>query len=150
MRVTDALRGEHGVFYAQFDHIEADLPGVEKVGCIHRSAALLGAALAPHARIENELLFRPLEAEHPPAAAPMAVMLEEHDRIEGLLGDIEAMEDVDRARAMLLEAIDLARGHFEKEERIAFPLAESAFDEGRLIELAEEWARRRRVALVSS
>lgn len=146
MKVTDAFLGEHGAFYAQFDWLETALALDPPAGCVPRLAAMLAAALGPHARLENELLFGPLEAAM--GGGPPAVMRMEHERIEGLLAEAAGSGDDAAARGALLEAIRLAREHFLKEERIAFPLAESMFGEGRLRELAARWAEARRVALV--
>ena len=144
MKVTDAFLGEHGVFYAQFDHLERILPGEDRVETVRGMAALLAAALVPHAELENELLFdaMALSGEHP---GPPAMMREEHAEIERLLEEAGEASDLDRAKAALGEAIRLSRIHFEKEERIAFPLAERVLDERALGERASDWAGRRSV-----
>jgi len=144
MKVTDALLGEHGVFYAQFDHIETTLWKESRPEVVRALAAMLAAALAPHARIEDELLFDPVSAEIGGATGPMAVMRLEHDAIEGLLDSVAGAEG-ERGRDLLLEAIRLARAHFEKEERIAFPLVERVLGEEMLRALSAEWASGRNV-----
>lgn len=145
MKITDALLGEHGVFYAQFDHLEEDLVHEDRIEGVRRLAALLAAGLAPHARIENELLFEPLaEATGP---GPAHVMIDEHGRIEAALEEVEEIDDPDRAKARILEAVALARDHFRKEEQIAFPLAEATFGDGRMRELGRRWAEERDVGL---
>src|SRR5574341_1358167 len=55
MKITDALKGEHGVFYAQFRFIEESLDG-ENLATLKALGAMLAAALAPHAHIEDESL----------------------------------------------------------------------------------------------
>jgi len=145
MRITDALLGEHGVLHAQLDHLEASLVHEERIEGVRRLAALLAAGLVPHARIENELLFEPLaEAAGP---GPVLVMIDEHGRIEAALEEVEAIADPDRAKARVLEAIALARDHFRKEERIAFPLAETTFGAARIEALGQRWAGERGVEL---
>lgn len=145
MKVTDAFLGEHGVFYAQFDWIEDSLAGDLDVAAIRRMAGLLGAALEPHAALENELLFDPLLADLGPAAGPASVMRAEHDAIDRGLGEARTADDAERARDLLLDAIQQARDHFLKEERVAFPLAERALGEERLRALGREWAMARGV-----
>ena len=69
------------------------------------------------------------------AAAAVAEVLEE----------VGEESDLGRAKAALGEAIRLSRVHFEKEERIAFPLAESVLGERALRERVGEWGGRRAV-----
>ena len=145
MKVTDAFLGEHGVFYAQFDHLEEVLAAEPSLECVQALAALLAAALVPHAELENDLLFAAMEMAAGGAPGPSAAMREEHEEIESRLEGARRESDVGRAKAALLEAIQLARIHFEKEERIAFPLAESVLGDRALRERAGEWAGRRGV-----
>ncbi|MBI3536529.1 MAG: hemerythrin domain-containing protein, partial [Chloroflexi bacterium] len=60
MKITDALKGEHGVFYAQFQFINDSLSSAN-LSIIQSLGAMLAAALVPHAQIENEILFPALE-----------------------------------------------------------------------------------------
>lgn len=145
MKITDALLGEHGVFYAQFDRLEADLPRAATAAEVREQAALLSSALVSHAHLEDELLFDRLGSV--PAADPglLAVMAEEHERIAGALRRAQATSDVEAGRALLLEAVAEARAHFAKEERAVFPLAESLLGATVLEELGASWARRRAV-----
>ena len=144
MKVTDAFLGEHGVFYAQFDHLERILPGEDRVETVRGMAALLAAALVPHAELENELLFdaMALSGDHP---GPPAMMREEHAEIERLLEEAGVSSHRARAWAAWGEAIRLARIHFVSVVRIAFPLAEGVRDARALGERASDWAGRRSV-----
>ncbi len=72
-------------------------------------------------------------------------MREEHREIEAALHEIRDTGSVTRARALLRDMIHAAREHFEKEELIAFPLAEARFTAEELAELGQIWARRRGV-----
>jgi hemerythrin-like domain-containing protein len=114
---------------------------------VREQAGLLAAALAPHARLENDLLFAPVEEVAPERAAPITVMREEHDQIEGMLAEIGQGAEPRRAVELLGEAIALAREHFEKEESVAFPLAEETLGADRLRELGAAWAAERSVLL---
>ncbi len=165
MKITDALKGEHGVFYAQFELLEeviapATLPVLKAQG------AVLAARLAPHAQIENELLFPALEEQlgtHGPTAAFRA----EHDAIDSAFERLQQLRELNRdhaqidadlarlpqtpslaeARDLIDEVVHAAREHFAKEEQMLFPMAEQVLSERTLEELGAEWARRRSVVL---
>lgn len=144
MKITDAFLGEHGVFYAQFDHFESCADD-EDLGCVKRRAAQLAAALEPHALLENELLFDTLQARGQELTGLLSVMRGEHLEIEAALHEIQHTGSLTRARALLRDMIHTAREHFEKEELIAFPLAEARLTDGELAELGLVWAQRRGV-----
>jgi hemerythrin-like domain-containing protein len=144
MKITDALRGEHGVLYAQFDRLEEELPHVATAAEVREQAALLASALISHARIEDELLFnRMLGAGADPGL--LGAMAEDHAQITDRLARAQGTNDVESARMELLEAVATARDHFAKEERLAFPLAESMLDTKALEALGAAWAGRRDV-----
>lgn len=149
MKVTDAFLGEHGVFYAQFDRLEEALPTEDRIEVLHGKASLLAEALAPHARLEDDLLFAAVEEKAGKGFGPVSTMRAEHEEIEGALRSVAAATDPDRARETLLEVIHLARSHFLKEERVAFPMAEEVLGAEYLQRLGEEWARARGVVLAS-
>lgn len=147
MKITDAFLGEHGAFYAQFDHLEKTQAQESQLAILRARAALLAAALASHATLENELLFDPLADAMGGPAGPVAVMRAEHARIDAALADIDRSTTTDTARDLLTQVIELARDHFVKEERVAFPLAENVLGVEFLSRQAEDWAHRRGVAL---
>jgi hemerythrin-like domain-containing protein len=145
MRITDAFLGEHGVFYAQFDHFERALED-DDLECVKRRAALIACALEPHAHLENELLFDPIESRVGETAV-LDVMRQEHEDIEAALHAIQATADLDEAKQLLVQMIEAARDHFGKEEAMAFPLAEEVLGDNELRVLGHEWAERRGVRL---
>lgn len=147
MRITDAFRGEHGVFYAQFDLIDRIVPDAGSAAEVRAVAEMLGAALIPHAKLEDELLFNPLEEYAGPDADPISIMRFEHDDIETSLMRAQTSRDLSEAQGLLLLAVERAREHFAKEELVLFPLAEREIDRERLEELGEQWASRRAVAV---
>ena len=149
MKITDALLGEHGVFYAQFDRIEKELETGEGVEVLRGEALLLAAALAPHARLEDDLLFGVLEEKAGPEAGPVSTMRAEHAEIEAALDRATGAPEQERVREALLEAIHLARAHFLKEEQAAFPMAEEVLGPERLERLGAECASARGVFLAS-
>ncbi|MFQ5856118.1 MAG: hypothetical protein ACE5LU_10785 [Anaerolineae bacterium] len=40
MKITQALLGEHGAFYAQFDHLEHAMPAADSLALIQAQGAL--------------------------------------------------------------------------------------------------------------
>lgn len=162
MKITDALKGEHGVFYAQFQFIENALDKAN-LGTLQSLGAILAAALVPHALIENELLF-PLIEEKIGDGGPTRVMRMEHEAIEGKLADLEELkgshEEIEgalarlpqtdsaaQARRMLKDVLFAGREHFMKEENVLFPMAEQLLQAHTLEKLGTEWAERRGVVL---
>ncbi|MBI2847313.1 MAG: hemerythrin domain-containing protein [Chloroflexi bacterium] len=146
MKITEALRGEHGVFYAQFDHMARSVPQAQTLAQLQSSVAMLDAALASHAKMEDELLFSNLEPHLGPMG-PLAVMRMEHDEIEGASARIKEVQDIAEARALALSLVQVARNHFAKEEQILFHMAEEVLDEDTLERLGVQWAERRGVAI---
>ena len=55
--------------------------------------------------------------------------------------------DAKQARELLLRAVLRSREHFDKEERIVFPLAERVMKAKTLVGLGDEWMKRREAVL---
>ncbi len=146
MKITDALLGEHGAFYAQFDRLEETLPHTTSAAEVREQAALLAAALVTHAKLEDALLFDRMRSAGADEGL-LDTMEAEHIEIAGLLTRAQGSQQAVVAREELLDAVALAREHFAKEERLAFPLAESALGAGVLTELGVSWSNRREVFL---
>ncbi len=147
MKITDALLGEHGVFYAWFDALEEMLDELDGPDAVRALAAPLTRALVSHARFEDELLFDELAQRIGSDAAPLAVMRAEHEEIEAELERAASARSAREGADALRRAIDRAREHFAKEERVVFPIAREQLDGARLRLLAEQWAARRGVVL---
>lgn len=145
MKVTDALLGEHAIFYAQFDYLEKNIPGAQDLTLVKNQGAMLTAALATHAHMEDELLFVALEAHMNPASGPLAVMRMEHNEIEGSLIRLQEVRDLAEAKTLLLHALQTARAHFAKEEQVLFPMAGQMLEANKLIQLGKQWAELRKV-----
>ena len=151
MKITDAFRGEHGVFYAQFDALEQHMVlDAETAAEVNALAHMLAAALVRHAKLEDELLFNNLVEQSGPDVGPVQIMRAEHEDIEGALVQAQAARDLGEAQQLLLYAIERAREHFAKEEMVLFPLAEREIDRRRLEELGDHWASRSAVAVTSA
>ena len=146
MKLTDALRGEHGVFYPQFDYIEQSVPAVEDLAVLKTQATMLASALATHAKLEEELLFQAMDSDAG-AVGPLTVMRAEHEQVEGGLSEIPNVTDLAEAQQRLLHVVEIARQHFAKEEQILFMLAEQSLDNQTLNDLGAQWAMRREVMI---
>lgn len=145
MKITEALLGEHGVFYAQFDHLEQSVPAAETWALVQSQGALLSAALYSHAHLEDELLFDTLEP-HLGQMGPLAVMRMEHDEIERTLAELPEIQDLAEAQRRLLHVVRVARDHFVKEERVLYPMAEQVLETDILTRLGRLWAQQRQVS----
>jgi len=142
MQITQALLGEHGVLYALFEHVEADVPKMETLAEVRRAGATLAATLGSHARIENEILFPALEPQLGPGG-PLPVMREEHDEIEAVLEDVVNATNLDAALGQLRYALRIARDHFAKEEQVLFGMAQQMLAADELDRLGAMWAEKR-------
>jgi hemerythrin-like domain-containing protein len=67
----------------------------------------------------------------------------EHEHIESALTKVQAARTFKDAKKILLNAIAASRKHFDKEERIVFPLAERILKVKTLSDLGHEWLHRR-------
>lgn len=146
MKITDAFLGEHGALYAWFDVVTATLVAGPGEATVASTADRMAEVLGSHARLENELLLDPAAAAGG-EEGPLAVMRREHDEIEELLEEARTRDDPARAADLLREAVAVAREHFEKEERAAFPMAERVLGADELEALGARWAERRGVRL---
>jgi hemerythrin-like domain-containing protein len=146
MKITDILRAEHTVFHHLFDHIETTAPRLKTLAEVKSLALLLDKVMAPHSRTEDELFIGPLEHCFE-QIGQSATFHEEHDLIDAGLRRARRDNDLKSAKQFLLGAIASARKHFDKEERIVFPLAERVLKANTLNELGEEWMKRRQAML---
>jgi hemerythrin-like domain-containing protein len=142
MKITDVLRAEHAVFHNLFDHIEATVPRLKTLAEIKALAAVVEKLHAPHAKTEDDLFMEPLEHCFD-QIGQQETFHDEHELIEAELAKAQKARDVKSAKKILLGAIAASREHFDKEERIVFPLAERILKARTLSELGEAWLRRR-------
>ncbi len=144
MKITDALLGEHGLFYALFEQIEQSIAGAgEDLPALTRAlAGLLGS----HAILEEEHLFPALQPQVG-EMGPLAVMEMEHRQIEGLLESILGTTDIDTLKGETRALLDITTEHFAKEEGVLFHMAEQFLDESLLHQLGDAWAKARGVNL---
>lgn len=146
MKITGILRAEHSVFHNLFDYIERTLPSLKTVAEIKSLARLTETLLAAHSQTEDDLFIEPLEHCFE-QVGQRETFHEEHEAIERALTAVQKTRDLKTARRQLLTVVIAARKHFDKEERIVFPMAERVLKAKTLNDLGEEWLRRREASL---
>ena len=142
MKITEALFAEHLVFHNMFDHIEAAAPKLKTLAEVKALAALMEQLLKSHSDTEDELFIGPLEHCFEQLGQRDA-FLEEHQEIDESLKHVQEAKDFKKARQLLLSAVTYSRKHFDKEERIVFPLAERVLNSKTLTTLGHAWMEQR-------
>ncbi len=148
MKITDALRAEHIVFHNLFDHIEKQIPRLKNLHAVQAVTSVLEGVLEDHGIVENVLLLEPLETSlgH---IGHLENFHEEHEVIDAALQDLRSCGELKRGKQLLLRAVQLSRQHFDKEERVVFPLIEKQLKAKTLNELGARWAEQRDVSATS-
>ena len=146
MKITEILMAEHAVFHNLFDHIEAVAPRLKTLAEVKALAAVVEKVHEPHSKTEDDLLIEPLEHCFE-QIGHRETFHEEHELIEQTLAKIRTARTLKDGKKLLLGAIAASRKHFQKEERIVFPLAERVLKEKTLTNLGGEWMKRRKAAL---
>ena len=142
MKITDILRAEHTVFHHLFDHVEETAPKLKTLAEVKSLALLVERVMAPHSETEDELFIEPLEHCFD-QIGQRATFHDEHESIEETFAQIGKAVSLADARRLLLVGIAAARKHFDKEERIVFPMAERVLKMKTLSDLGHEWMKRR-------
>ena len=146
MKITDILRAEHTVFHHLFDHIEKTAPRLRTLGEVKSLALLVDKVMAPHSHTEDELFIEPLEHCFE-QIGHRETFHHEHELIDKTLTKVGRARDLKTARKLLVSVITASRKHFDKEERIVFPLAERMMNAKTLAALGCEWMKRREGSL---
>jgi hypothetical protein len=142
MKITEALLAEHLVFHNLFDHIEATAPRLRSLGEVKSLAALMEAMLKAHSDTEDELFIGPLDHCFEQIGQRDA-FLEEHQEIDVSLRRVQETRRLKSARELLLSAVAYSRSHFDREERIVFPMAERVLKAKTLTALGQTWMEQR-------
>ena len=142
MKITDVLRAEHAVFHNLFDHIEVTVPRVRTLAEVKGLATLVEKLHAPHSKAEDDLFIEPLEPYFD-QMGQQETFHAEHEHIESALNAVQKARTLKEAKKILLNAIAASRKHFEKEERVVFPLAERVLKAKTLSDLGVQWLNRR-------
>jgi hemerythrin-like domain-containing protein len=142
MTITGALLAEHTVFHSLFDQIERMAPRLKTAAEVRAIARLLASVMEAHSHTEDALFIEPLEhclqqlGQHD-------TFHEEHKQIDANLKLAQTARSAKGARQALLASVLAARRHFDKEERVLFPLAEKVLKKKSLTELGKAWGHRR-------
>lgn len=145
MKITGILRAEHSVFHNLFDYIERTTPALKTVGEVKSLANLTEALLAAHSKTEDELFIEPLEHCFE-QVGQRETFHDEHEAIDRALLAVAKAPNLKAAKLQLLGVVTAARKHFDKEERIVFPMAERVLKAKTLTDLGTEWSKRREAA----
>lgn len=143
MKITEALFAEHLVFHNLFDHIEKVAPRLKTLAEIKSLAALAETMLRAHSKTEDDLFIGPLEHCFE-QIGQREIFHQEHDEIDADLALVQKAKQTRTARRLLLATVVLARNHFDKEERIVFPMAERILKSKTLNELGQTWMDQRK------
>lgn len=144
MKITEALLAEHVVYHTMFDHLEHTVPAMKSLPQVKAVAGLLDAMLRAHSAVEDALLIEPLE-HCIDQVGHRETFHGEHEEIEATLAAVQKATSLVSARRQLLSAVLLSRDHFDKEERLVFPLAEKALSLQTMSRLTERWKTQRKV-----
>jgi len=125
-----------------FDHLEKAAPRLKTAAEVKSLAALMESLLAAHSRTEDELFIGPLEHCFEQIGQRESFH-QEHNEIDNCLKLAQKARDARRARQLLLAAVISSRKHFDKEERIVFPLAERVLNSKTLASLGQTWLEQR-------
>ena len=142
MKITEILMAEHAVFHNLFDHIEAVAPRLRTLAEVKALAAVVEKVHEPHSKTEDDLFIEPLEHCFD-QMGQKETFHHEHQQIEATLARVQKAKTVKDAKKILLGAMAACRKHFDKEERIVFPMAERILKAKTLVELGKQWLQRR-------
>jgi hemerythrin-like domain-containing protein len=142
MKITEALFAEHLVFHNMFDYIEGVAPRLKTLAEVKSLATLMESLLKAHSDTEDELFLGPLEHCFEQLGQRDA-FLEEHKEIDESMRNLQQVKNLKKARGLLLAAVTYSRKHFDKEERIVFPLAERVLNNKTLTALGQTWMEQR-------
>lgn len=142
MKITEILMAEHAVFHNLFDHIEAVAPRLQTLAEVKALTAVVEKLHEPHSKTEDDLFIEPLEHCFEQIGQNQTFH-DEHEQIEAALASVHTAKTLKDAKKILLGAIAASRKHFDKEERIVFPLAERVMKTKTLNELGTHWLLKR-------
>ena len=142
MKITEALLAEHLVFHNLFDHFESKLPSLGKLAEIKLLAGLMESMLVSHSATEDNLFIGPLDHCFE-QLGQRETFHKEHIEIDANLKRVQQAKTVREARELLLAAIGYSRRHFDREERVVFPIAERVLKSKTLSDLGKSWLDQR-------
>ena len=149
MNIIEGLVAEHRVFLTVFDEMERTLADVKTVDEVTRLSRFLERLLHNHGETEQDLTY--IAVDHILKQRKQFTHLHhDHQKIDGLLKEVEKSENLKEARARLRAALEACRAHFNDEERTLFPLIEKALQYETLQILGKVWKSQSRLSPQSS
>jgi hemerythrin-like domain-containing protein len=142
MKITEILMAEHAVFHNLFDHIESVAPRLKTLAEVKTLATVVQRLHEPHSRTEDDLFLQPLEHCFEQLGQNENFHAE-HEQIEAMLTRVYKARTLQEAKKTLLGAMTACRRHFDKEERIVFPMAERVLKARTLSEMGQAWLKQR-------
>jgi hemerythrin-like domain-containing protein len=142
MKITDALFAEHLVFHNLFDHIEAAVPRLKTLGEVKALAGVMEYMLRAHSATEDDLFLGPMEHCFEQIGQRESFHAE-HKEIDENLTRVQDSTRLKNAQEMLLSAVSYSRRHFDREERVVFPMAEQVLNRKTLEDLGRAWVEQR-------
>lgn len=142
MKITEALLAEHLVFHSMFDSVETLAPGIKTLAELKAVASVMESMLRVHAHTEDDLFLGPLEHCFEQIGQRDS-FIHEHQEMDENLRKVQQATRLSEGLALLLSAVAHSRRHFDREERIVFPLAERVLKSETLKELGKAWMEQR-------
>ncbi len=144
MKITEALFAEHLVFHNLFDHIEVVLPKLKTLAEVKALAGMMEYLLRAHSATEDDLFLGPMEHCFE-QIGQRETFHEEHKEIDRSLTRVQDATRLKQAQELLLAAVSYSRRHFDREERVVFPMAEQVMNSNTLQELGRVWMEQRTI-----
>ena len=129
---------EHVVFRAVFDEIERVLPGLNSTQEVTVLSTVVEGVLGRHAETETDLAYAALDhvlAEK----GELDHLYQDHQEIDHNFKRVHGARSLAEAQRLLKKALAASREHFQREERVVFPLLERVLPGETLIDLGETW-----------
>ncbi len=142
MKITEALFAEHLVFHNMFDHIESVTPKLKTLAEVKVLAALMESLLKAHSDTEDDLFIGPLDHCFE-QIGQRETFHSEHIEIDENLKSVQTARQLRHAQELLLAAVSYSRRHFDREERVVFPMAEQVLKNSTLAGLGLAWMNQR-------
>ena len=136
MSIYDRLHEDHERIRATLRELLAPTTGTEKSRA--KKFARLKRDLEDHAGFENTV-FYPAIGENPDAKSIVDRAMDEHERIEAALDDLDEIDSTASEWADILHELEGMLGeHIEEEENEIFAIAREVIDDERAEEMARQ------------
>jgi hemerythrin-like domain-containing protein len=136
--ITKILIMEHTVFCDVFDQIERILAGTKSADEVKALASVVEGLLVSHAETETNLAYSVLD--HALAdKGSLDRLHQDHHEIDDQFQRIHRTTNPAEAQRLLKKALLATREHFQREEKIIFPVLEKTLQPDTLRSLGGKW-----------